>query len=259
VGRAAARAVLAQPADRAGLPLSRARIRELVAELDGDDSGAAEEAEHELGRYGRAVLEPLLEAAPAFGRFGKLCAIELFEEIGDARAGAVLVPMLRDSDDTVREWAARALGELGVREAVPELHSAYDAVRRRGTPLDWTEPERIRSALTALGARPEVVPERVAELSVSDRKIGRWWPAEHLPEVIEQLADARQLVLYFMYWERWRDGRIWVDTPSWELDWSLAWNALVETARSGALEAVRQAGTPAGTLATVSWMDEADR
>jgi hypothetical protein len=62
-----------------------------------------------------------------------------------------------------------------------------------------------------------------------------------------------------MYWERWRDGRIWVDTPGWELDWSLAWNALVETARSGALEAVRQAGTPADTLATVSWMDEADR
>jgi hypothetical protein len=35
-------------------------------------------------------LDRLLERAPSFDRFGKLCAIELFEHIGDPRAAAVL-------------------------------------------------------------------------------------------------------------------------------------------------------------------------
>jgi hypothetical protein len=228
-------------------------ISELVAALDGDDWSAAEEAQYELGAHGRAALEPLLERAPGFGRFGKLCAIELLEAIGDARAGSVLIAMLRDEDDTVREWSARALGELGVRDAVPELRRAYQAVR---VPLDWSEPVAIRVALTALGARKEVLPARSA---VDEGLLRQAWPVEHLPEVIEQLADARQLVLYFMYWKRWRDTHTFVDTPSWELDWALPWDALVESARRDALEAARQAGTPDATLATVTWMDEADR
>ncbi len=138
--------------------------------LDGDDWNAAEEAQAALESRGSAVLEPLLQAAPGFRRFGRLCAIELFEKIGDARAGSVLIPMLRDDHDAVR------------------------------TPLDWSEPEALRAALTDLGARREVLPQRVAELAVSEPMFPRAWPVEHLPEVIERLADARQLVLYFMHW-----------------------------------------------------------
>jgi hypothetical protein len=104
-----------------------------------------------------------------------------------------------------------------------------------------------------------VVPDRVAALAVDDPEIGRAWPAEHLPEVVEQLADARQLVLYFMHWERRQDGRSWTDTPSWDVDWSLPWDALVEAARRGALSAAREAGARGDTLATLAWMDEADR
>lgn len=234
-------------------------IRELIAVLDGDDWNAGEQALAELESLGPDVLEPLMEAAPRFQRFGQLCAIQLFEHISDARAGAVLIPMLRDDDEAVRTWAARALGGLDVREATPELRRAYEAVRVRGTPLDWSEPDALRDALRDLGAREEVIPDGVAELAVSERMITRGWPVEHLPEVIAELADARQLVLYFMFWTRWRDTHRWQDSPSWELDWSLPWDALVEAARRDALAAAREAGTPADTIATVTWLDESDR
>ena len=240
-------------------PIDEETIRELIADLDGDDTIEAEEAQSALESHGSAVLEPLMEAAPGFGRFGQLCAIELFQHIGDPRAGAVLVPMLRSDDDTVREWAAQALGLLGVAESVPELRRAYAAVKRRGTPLDWTEPESIRTALTELGARDEVVPARVAELERSESDRARCWAARDLPEVISELADARQLVLYFQYWERWRDSHTWKETPGWELEWSLPWDELVESARAAALDAARAAGAPRETVATVSWMDESDR
>lgn len=110
-----------------------------------------------------------MAAAPSLGRFAQLCAIELFQEIGDARAGDVLIPMLDSAEDTVRDWAAQAVGELGVRQAVPAWQRAYAAVKERGPPLDWTEPLSIRMALTELGARNEVVPPRVAELERQDR------------------------------------------------------------------------------------------
>src|SRR5882672_1087056 len=136
----------------------QATIAELVAELNGDDTNRAEEAQAALERYGSAVLAPLMESAPGFDRFGQLCAIELFQRIGDRRAASVLIPMLRSDHDTVREWAGGALGDLDVREAVPELHAAYGRTKDRGTPPDWTEPQAIRDALTKLGAREDVVP-----------------------------------------------------------------------------------------------------
>ncbi|MDQ3742209.1 MAG: HEAT repeat domain-containing protein, partial [Actinomycetota bacterium] len=242
-----------------GMSVSRAEeIRELIALLDGDDSTEAEEAQATLESYGADVLAPLMEAVPGFGRFGRLCAIELFEEIGDPTAAAALIAMLRDEDDTVREWSARALAQLRARDAVPSLRRAYAEVLRRGTPLDWTEPEAIRDALTALGAREEVVPPRVAELARDDVG-GRCWGAADLPLVISELADAGQVVLYFQLWRLRRDGDYWKAAGTWELDWSLRWPELVESARGAALEAAREAGAPRKTVATVSWMAESDR
>ena len=62
-----------------------------------------------------------------------------------------------------------------------------------------------------------------------------------------------------MFWTRRRDNHAWQETPGWELDWSLPWDALVESARRDALAAAREAGAPRDTIATVTWMDEADR
>lgn len=95
--------------------------------------------------------------------------------------------------------------------------------------------------------------------SRSEGKLDRCWAAEDLIAVIDALADANQLVLWFQFWERWRDTHTWRETPAWELDWSLPWGELVEAARRDVREAARQAGTPEETVATVSWMNEDDR
>ena len=94
--------------------MSDRELGELVEELDGHDWNAAEEAEWALKQHGSRPLDLLLERAPSFDRFGRLCAIELFEHIGEPRAAVVLIPMLQDEDETVREWAARALAVLRV-------------------------------------------------------------------------------------------------------------------------------------------------
>ena len=66
--------------------------------------------------------------------------------------------MLDSDHDTVRDWAAGALADLGTEAAIPALRKAYDRWRLSGTPPDWTEPENIRLAMTTLGARQEVPP-----------------------------------------------------------------------------------------------------
>jgi hypothetical protein len=70
--------------------VSDRELVELVEELGGHDRNAAEEAEWALKEHGSRPLDLLLERAPSFDRFGKLCAIELFERIGDPRAAVVL-------------------------------------------------------------------------------------------------------------------------------------------------------------------------
>jgi HEAT repeats len=233
-------------------------ILDLVSLLNSEDTSEAQEAQDELELYGPAILDQLLEATPRLGAYGQLCAIELLEGLGDRRAATVLIPMLDSENDVVREWAARALGELGIKEAVPRLREAYEAVQRRGKPLDWTEPGALRTALTQLGARREVVPARVDALGQSERSLGRCWPVEHLIEVIDSLADADQLVLWFQYWERVEGTHRRRDTPGWDLEWSLGWGDLVESTRTKAVDAARRAGTPSNTVATLSWMNEAD-
>jgi hypothetical protein len=104
-------------------------------------------------------------------------------------------------DDTEREWSARALGDLGVSEAVPHLLRALAAADRRGTPPDWSEPVSIRHALAVLGARRVVIPQEIARLQIDD-ELGPAWPVDVLGDVLRRLADARQVVLYFQYWTR---------------------------------------------------------
>ena len=133
-----------------------------------------EEAEWALKAHGSRPLDVLLDRAPSFDRFGKLCAIELLEHIGDPRAGA--------------------LAALPVVEAAEPLAAAYEAVKRRGTRLDWTEASGIRWALTELGLRTPVVPAFVAERAQQVDTIGQAWPVDELIEVIEELASAQQVI-----------------------------------------------------------------
>jgi HEAT repeat protein len=121
--------------------------------VDGDDARAA------LARIGAAAVPPLLEALernPAFGavlaQVGKPAVPALLEALGapDAdhrRAAASVLGMigpdaseavsdlsarLEDEDPRVGAQAARALGLIGVEDAVPALLAALDAVGVRG-------------------------------------------------------------------------------------------------------------------------------
>ena len=246
---------------RSGGAGSRRLLAELVARLDGDDHNAAEEARWELCGHGAAPLDLLLERALRFGRFGKLSAIELFEHIGDPRAADVLVLMLRDEDETVRAWAASALGDLGGPDAVEPLRAAYQAVMARGTPLDWSEPDAIRRALTALGVRTDVVPVVVAECAREVEPIGRAWPVADLAAVIEALAGARQWIAGVSVYSR-NDGVYgWrVDTGvEWPaLDLGLPWPDLVARAREAALDVATHPRVPTDAYATLAWLDRGD-
>src|SRR4051812_28296282 len=159
--------------------------------------------------------------------------------------------MLSSEHDTVRDWSAQALGDLGIHEAVPALRTAYERTKERCTPPDWTEPESIRDALTKLGARDEVLPLLVRESARDDPSVGRCWLPSDLADVIKALAAARQVVIDFMFWKAWRDSRTWVETPSWDLDWSDSWDSLVETAREAALQAAASASVPNDVVAVV--------
>jgi HEAT repeat protein len=85
-------------------------------------------------------------------RFGQLSAIEAFEHLGGAAAGPVLIDLLSSEHDTVREWSALAIEQLGVRDAVPALQAAYQRLRVSDGRLDDSEAVAIRRVLTQLGA-----------------------------------------------------------------------------------------------------------
>jgi HEAT repeat protein len=93
---------------------------------------------------GVEVVEPLAAAVPSLGRYGQLSALEVFEDLGDAGAGPVLTDLLGSEHETVRDWSAWAIAQLGVREAAPALQAAYRRIRIRGVRPD--EARRWRSA-----------------------------------------------------------------------------------------------------------------
>ncbi|MGW3209202.1 HEAT repeat domain-containing protein [Streptomyces sp. NPDC001135] len=138
----------------------------------------------------------MIAAAPALNPFGQLCSIEVFTALADPRPADILIGMLSSESAAVRQWASEALAALGVRRAVPRLRQAYDAFLRRGEGPDDSEGEGLRWALTARGARETVLPPRSAALRGSGGALKGLWPVGHPPEVIRDLADHGQAVLF---------------------------------------------------------------
>lgn len=236
-------------------------IARRVAELDAESTEVAEEARHALIALGPQVLEPLIAAAPALNPFGQLCAIEVFTALADPRPADILIGMLSGESPTVRQWAAEALAELGVRRAVPRLRQAYDAFLRRGEAPDDSEGEGLRRALTALGGRETVLPPRSAALRGSGGALDGLWPVEHLSEVIRDLAHHGQAVLYFQIWELTPDGgRRGVGGPGidWDVDRDRAWPETVASCRDWALLAADAVEVAPDRVVTISWIDATD-
>jgi len=75
-------------------------------------------------------------------------------EIGDRAADEVLIAMLSNQDPSMRVFAIQALGELGAKEALPNLRALLDdnEKSRLGTPV--TVAETARAAIVKLQSKP---------------------------------------------------------------------------------------------------------
>jgi hypothetical protein len=138
----------------------------------------------------------------------KLSAIEVFEARGDPRAGPALIGLLSDADTTVREWAANALSALRYTEAGPALTQLNARLLRYRIRPDFTEPVAVRNAMANLGLRQRRTPDLTRTLAQHISHEHKW-PVGRLPEVIRDLADHDQVVLYFMIWRIADDGQLY--------------------------------------------------
>jgi hypothetical protein len=137
------------------------------------------------------------------------------------------------------------------------LRAAYRRQRASGGGPDWTEAVAIRHALSVLGARQEVLPPLTASSATTAGSIQRAWPAAQLVDVINDLADHNQAVLYFMLWTVIDGGTFWSGHESLDQPLGLdkPWRQVVEDARETMLiEAAFVVPRP-NLFATVEWID----
>ncbi|MGW2376992.1 HEAT repeat domain-containing protein [Kitasatospora sp. NPDC001683] len=236
-------------------------IAQRVSELDADSTEVAEDAQYALIARGPEVLDEVMAATPGLGRFGQLCAIEVFTALNDPRPADVLIGLLVSDCDTVRQWAAEALAKLGIRRAVPALRRAHEAFRRRGEAPDHSEGAALRRSLTALGAREPVLPARAAALRAASADPDPVWPTVHLAEAIEDLAVHGQAVLDFQVWQRRVDGTFGYHPGpgiDWDVDRRKPWAEIVAHCRDWALLAAEATDRAPDLVAAIDWIDASD-
>lgn len=203
------------------------------------------DARAELIDIGSDTIPAIIDGLPSLGSFGQLTAIEVFEGVADPRCSPALIALLGNDDSTVREWAAMALAGLKIDGAAEPVRRAYRACLERATPPDWSEPVGVRWALTELGARIPVVPPLTVRLRATVADNAQGWPSTHFPEIINDLADHAQVILYSQVWQV-DAGRTYGASGTgldWELDWTAPWEHLVEESRTWSLLEASEAPT----------------
>ncbi|MFD5637561.1 HEAT repeat domain-containing protein [Streptomyces sp. NPDC127077] len=236
------------------------RLDRLVQQLDDASDDLSYDARAELIGIGSDAIPAIIEGFPSLDGFGQLTAIEVFEEVGDPLCGPALIGLLNSDNTTVREWAASALATLRIDGATVPLRRAHRACLQAATPPDWSEPVRIRWALAELGARTPVVPPLTARLRATVSADAPGWPSAHFAEVIDDLANHAQVILYSMFWRVEAGGTYYVShtTPDWGLDWAMDWPRLVEEARTCTLLEAAEAPVGDDIFVDPVWIDRND-
>lgn len=154
----------------------------------------------------------------------------------------------------------RRLGALGYTEAGPALARLYARLRHDLVRPDLSEPVTVRSVLTLFGIRRRVEPDLTRTLAHNTGH-GQTWPVARLPEVLRDLADHDQVVLYFMIWRvRDRGQLYWTEHErvSWAFDRSRPWPENVAGARDAALLEASFVQDTGDLVATIEWIDAGD-
>ncbi|MCX4715742.1 HEAT repeat domain-containing protein [Streptomyces virginiae] len=239
--------------------MTSAAFERLVRQLD-DASGPSYDARAELIGIGSAAIPAVIDGLPSLDGFGQLTAIEVFEAVDDPRCGPTLIGLLGSDNSTVREWAAGALAGLRIEGAVEPLRRARLACLERGTPPDWTEPCTIRWALTDFGARTPVVPPLTARLRATAGADAPGRLSAHFAEIVGDLADHAQVILYSQFWRVDDGGTRWVRGPGLdrELDWTAPWERLVAQAREWSLLEATEAPVGDDVFVVPEWIDRSD-
>lgn len=235
------------------------QVDELIARLD-DRSGDGEEAKYELIAAGPSALSNLVASIGQRTRFGKLLAIETFDAWQDQRAAPTLITLLSDPDDTVREWSADLLGRWHHAAAGPALTGQHNRLLAESVPPHWTEPVAVRRALTNLGLRSDVVPPLTASLA-TDAHGPRCWPAQRTADIVTELAQHDQVVLYIMAWRLGADGQLyWTkhETLGWELDRSKPWEVNVTEALDAVLIEASTLPDDPQLFVMIEWLNKGD-
>ncbi|WP_282703698.1 HEAT repeat domain-containing protein [Streptomyces sp. CC219B] len=234
-------------------------IERLIQQLD-DSTGPSYDARAELIGIGSAAIPAIIDGLPSLGGFGQLTAIEVFEEVADPRGGPALIALLGSDNPTAREWAAMGLTSLKFDGAIEPLRRAYRACLERATPPDWIEPGGIRWALTELGARTPVVPPLTARLRATAADDAPAWPSARFTEIINDLADNAQVILYSQFWRVDSGGTYGISGTGldWELDWTAPWEHLVEESRTWSLLEASEAPAGDNIFVAPTWIDPTD-
>lgn len=120
---------------------------DLLLDLFRDIDVIQDLAQHCVERdFGLAAVPKLIDRLPGSDD-DVLCLIEALQNVGDATALEPLAAKLDDPDQTIAEWAATAIGEIGQREG--EVERAIALLETRSHPNPYVR-EHFRLVLLDL-------------------------------------------------------------------------------------------------------------
>lgn len=160
-------------------------IEELIHMLDDKHAEARQFAVQELIRYGKEVVDPLLQAAQntLTNRFD---AARIFGQVRDTRAVGLLIEWLDTDNFFLTQEAAKALGWLGDSRAINPL---IDVFRH-----EWDDTETMTTWQTAAKALATIGQSALGSLlsALHDQNEAvRYWVADTLGQLADtQAVDA---------------------------------------------------------------------